>query len=159
MGTIMLHNVVSKDRLQASMGTKAIPSAQIVGNLAALGIGEGVDINRFITLAPRGSVLYVNDSIPSGKARYTRVDTAVYGDMSPPLVNDLGRLATSDQLLARGVAGWIARNAAAALDRLKLSGYTLSDGKTTTSGSEIVRAIAANITVTPLVTYLLTEAP
>ena len=114
---------------------------------------------RMITLAPRGSVIYVDDGKLPGKGAYTRVRSAIFGDMGPPTKNDLGRIATSEDLLIRGVAGWLSRNAPAAIERLKLGGFELPDGTITVSGSDIVRAIAANISVTPLVTYVIQEAP
>lgn len=158
LGTVMLHNVVQRARLQGAMGTAAIPSAMITGDLNAVGLNAGESVNRFITLAPRNSVMYIDTSKPTGRGRYTRIDSGVFGDMAPPLQNEFGRLATSDELIVRGVAGWMSRNAPAALDRLKLAGYTLPDGTVTTAGSEIVRAIAANIQVTPMVTYILGES-
>lgn len=154
-GSILLHNVVARERLREAMGSGAIPSALVTGNLGLVGVPAGEEINRFITLAPRNALLYVDESKPPGKGRYTRIDAGVFGDISPPLTNEFGRLATPEQLMVRGVAGWLSRNAPAALDRLKLGGFTLSDGTVTTNGSEIVRAIAANISVTPLVTYVL----
>ena len=157
-GTILLHNVVPKQRLAEAMGTHAIPSALVVGDMSLLGVEASEEINRFITLAPRGSVIYVDERKPSGKGRYTRVDTGVFGDVPPPLVNEFGRLATPDDLLIRGVAGWLARNAPNALNRLKIGGFTMPDGTQTVSGSDIVRAIAANISVTPLVTYVIAES-
>lgn len=156
-GTILLNNAVQAARLREVMGTNAIPRAIVEGDLSVFGSAFPVDINRTITLAPQGAVLYVNDAIPSGKGRYTRVDSAVYGDAGPPLSNSLGRLATSRDLLTRGVAGWLSRNAPQAVDRLRLQGVTMPDGTTSTNGSDIVRAIAANISVTPLVTYMLRE--
>lgn len=156
-GTILLHNVVQQHRLQDVMGTRAIPSAIISGDLTGLGVETGDTVNRMITLAPRNSLIYVDQSKPAGKGRYTRIDAGVFGDIPPPLVNEFGRLATSGELMVRGVAGWLSRNAPAALDRLKLGGYTLPDGTTTTVGSEIVKAIAANISVVPMVTYVLSE--
>jgi hypothetical protein len=157
-GTIMLHNAVSPSDLRRTMGTSGIPSALVTGDLSSLGTPETQPQNRFITLAPRNTLLYVDDTKPPGKGRYTRIDAGVFGTISPPLSNEFGRLATPEQLMVRGVAGWLSRNAPAALDRLKLGGYTLPDGTTTTVGSEIVKAIAANIAVTPLVTYILGES-
>lgn len=157
-GTILVNNVVDVSRLREVMGSRALPRAIVQGDLSVFGSAFPVDINRTITLAPQGAVLYVNDSVASGKGRYTRVDSAVYGEQGPPLTNSLGRLATSRDLLVRGVAGWLSRNAPGAIDRLKLQGVTLPDGKTSTNGSDIVRAIAANISVTPIVTNILREA-
>lgn len=154
-GTILLNNAVQASRLREVMGTSAIPRAIVTGDLSSFGGAFPADINRTITLAPQGAVIYVNDSVASGKGRYTRVDSAVYGEAGPPMTNSLGRLATSRDLLTRGVAGWLSRNAPQAVDRLKLQGVTLPDGKTSTNGSDIVRAIAANISVTPIITYLL----
>lgn len=154
-GTVLLNNVVSRARLREVMGTSAIPRAIVQGDMSVFGTAFPADINRTITLAPQGSVIYVNDAVPSGKGRYSRVDTAVYGDMGPPLTNSLGRLANAQDLLVRGVAGWLSRNAPAAVDRLKLQGVQMPDGSTSVNGSDIVRAIAANISVTPVVTYVL----
>lgn len=154
-GTVLLNNPVQQSRLREVMGTNAIPRAIVSGDLSVFGTAFPADINRTITLAPQGSVIYVNDAVQSGKGRYSRVDTAVYGQGGPPLTNSLGRLATSRDLLVRGVAGWLSRNAPQAVDRLKLQGVTMPDGKTSTNGSDIVRAIAANISVTPIITYLL----
>lgn len=158
-GTVLLSNMVEKRRLSAAMGSDAIPRARIEGDLTVFGDAFPTDVNRMITLAPRGSVIYVDDGKLPGKGAYTRVRSAIFGDIGPPLKNDLGRLATSEDLLIRGVAGWLSRNAPAAIERLKLGGFELPDGTITVSGSDIVRAIAANISVTPLVTYILQEAP
>ena len=156
-GTILVNNVVHVSQLRAAMGTGAIPRAIVRGDLSAFGGAFPLDVSRTITLAPRGAVIYVNDSVASGKGRYSRVDSAVYGDVGPPATNALGRLATSRDLLIRGVAGWLSRNAPQAVDRLKLNGVTMPDGKTSVNGSDIVRAIAANISVTPVITHLLRE--
>lgn len=128
------------------------------GNLAPFGDTAEQPINRIITLAPRGSVIYVNDEIPRGKQRYTRIDAGIFGEPGPPMTNEFGRLAGPEDLIRRGVAGWLARNAIGAVERLKLSGMTLPDGTTTVSGSEIVKAIAAQVSVTPIVTYVLQTA-
>jgi len=140
------------------MGTRAIPRLYVRGDLTALGETEGEPINRVITLAPRGELIYVNDRIPAGKARYSRLNAGIFGEGPIAEVNELGRLATSEELIRRGVAGWLARNAGAAVERLKLTGMTLPDGTTTVNGSDIVNAIAANISVTPIVTYVLSGA-
>lgn len=158
-GTVLLSNIVEKRRLSTAMGSDAIPRARIEGDLTVFGDAFPTDVNRMITLAPRGNVIYVDDGKLPGKGAYTRVRTAIFGDAGPPMKNDLGRIATPDDLLIRGVAGWLSRNAPAAIERLKLGGFELPDGTVTVSGSDIVRAIAANISVTPLVTYILQEAP
>lgn len=139
------------------MGTRAIPRLYVQGDLTSLGETEGKPMNRVITLAPRGELIYVNDAIPSGKSRYTRLSAGIFGEGPIAQVNEFGRLATSEELIRRGVAGWLARNAIGAVERLKLTGITLPDGTTTVSGSEIVKAIAANISVTPIVTYVLSS--
>jgi hypothetical protein len=156
-GTILLNNVTTKSRLREVMGTDAIPRAIVSGDLSVFGAAFPADINRTITLAPRGQVIYVDSSRLPGKSAYSRVNMAVYGDMGAPSSNSLGTLATADQLLIRGVAGWMSRNAPAAIDRLKLQGVQLPDGTTSTNGSDIIRAIAANISVTPVVTYVIQE--
>lgn len=158
-GTILLNNVVAKRRLALAMGGDAIPRARIEGDLSVFGDAFPTEVNRMITLAPRGNVIYVDDGKLPGKGAYSRVRAAIFGDTGPPMRNDLGRIANSEDLLIRGVAGWLSRNAPAAIERLKLGGFTLPDGTVTVSGSDIVRAIAANITVTPLVTYVLQESP
>lgn len=156
-GTILLNNVVTRQRLREVMGTNAIPRALVTGDLAAFGSAFPSDINRTITLAPMGQVIYVDESRLPGKAAYSRVNTDVYGEGGPPLRNSLGTLATAEQLLIRGVAGWMSRNAPAAIDRLKLQGVTMPDGRVSVNGSDIIRAIAANISVTPIVTYVIQE--
>lgn len=156
-GTLLLNNTVTKAQLRNVMGTSAIPRAIIAGDLSVLTGGPGIDVNRTITLAPQGQVIYVDESKLPGKGAYNRVNTQVFGDDGPPLKNSLGSLITADQMLVRGVAGWLSRNAPAAVERLKLTGVTLPDGRQSTNGSDIVRAIAANISVTPVVTYVLRE--
>lgn len=154
-GTVLLNNVVDKRRLTQVMGSDAIPRAYIEGDLSVFGATFPTDVSRTITLAPRGQVLYVDDSKRPGKGAYAGVRSAVFGAQGPPQTNSLGRIATSEDLLIRGVAGWLGRNAPSAIERLKLGGFTLPDGTQTISGSDIVRAIAANISVTPIVTYVL----
>lgn len=156
-GTVLLNNAVSRARLREVMGTSAIPRAIITGDLSVLGSGLSADINRTITLSPQGQVIYVDRAKLPGKGAYSRVNTQVFGEGGPPLKNSLGELITADEMLTRGVAGWLSRNAPGAVDRLKLTGVQLPDGTTSVSGSDIVRAIAANISVTPVVTYVLRE--
>lgn len=156
-GMILLNNRVTKAQLRNVMGTSAIPRAIVAGDLSPLTGDPGLDVNRTITLAPQGQVIYVDQSKLPGKAAYSRVNTQVFGEGGPPLKNSLGSLITADEMLVRGVAGWLSRNAPAAVERLKLQGVQMPDGTTSVSGSDIVRAIAANITVTPLVTYVLRE--
>lgn len=156
-GTVLLNNVVSKNQLRNVMGTSAIPRALVTGDLGVLGAGLPTDINRTITLAPQGQVIYVDRSRLPGKGAYSRVNTQVFGEGGPPLKNSLGELITAQEMLVRGVAGWLSRNAPQVVDRLKLQGVQMPDGTTSVSGSDIVRAIAANISVTPVVTYVLSE--
>lgn len=156
-GTILLNNVVTKAQLRNVMGTSAIPRALVTGDLGVLGAGLPTDVNRTITLAPQGQVIYVDRSKLPGKGAYSRVNTEVFGDGGPPLKNSLGELITADEMLVRGVAGWLSRNAPGVVDRLKLQGVKMPDGTTSVSGSDIVRAIAANISVTPVVTRVLRE--
>lgn len=156
-GTILLNNNVSKSGLRAAMGTNAIPRAIIEGDLTALGGAFPENVNRTVTLAPQGQVIYVDETKLPGKGAYNRVNMAVFGEGGPPLSNSLGTLITPEQMLIRGVAGWLSRNAPGAIDRLKLQGVQMPDGTTSISGSDIVRAIAANITVQPVVTRVLSE--
>lgn len=156
-GTILLNNNVAKARLRDAMGTSAIPRAIVTGDLTVFGSAFPADISRTITLAPQGQVIYVDESKLPGRAAYSRVNMDVFGDAGPPLKNSLGTLITADQMLIRGVAGWLSRNASSAIDRLKLQGVEMPDGTTSVSGSDIVRAIAANVQVTPVVTYVLAE--
>lgn len=156
-GTILLNNRVSKSTLRDAMGTNAIPRAIVTGDLAAFGSAFPADINRTITLAPAGQVIYVDRSKLPGKGAYSRVNMAVFGEAGPPLKNSLGELITADEMLTRGVAGWLGRNAPGAIDRLRLQGVQMPDGTTSVSGSDIVRAIAANISVTPVVTRIIRE--
>lgn len=158
-GTILLSNIRPRADLQEAMGTHAIPRLYIQGDLAPFGDTQTTPVNRIVTLAPRGSVIYVNDAIASGKSRYTRLDAGIFGEPGPPQANEFGHLASPEELIRRGVAGWLARNAVGAVERFKLTGYPLPDGTTTVNGSEIVRAIAANVSVTPIVTYVLGTAP
>lgn len=157
-GTIFVNRSASTRELVDAMGSERLPRVIIQGDLTNFGETVDAPINRMITLAPRGSLIYVNDAIPSGKARYTRIDAGVFGDAPPPKANEFGRLATAEDLVRRGIAGWLARNAASAVERLKIDGYVLPDGTTTISGSEIVAAIAATLTVTPIITYILQES-
>lgn len=156
-GTVLLNNNVPKSRLADAMGGDAIPRALIQGNLGVFGEAFPEDVNRTITLAPRGQVIYVDSTKLPGRSAYSRVRSAVFGEQGAPKSNQLGTLATSEELLVRGVAGWLSRNAPAAIERLKLDGFELPDGTVTVSGSDIVRAIAANISVQPVVTYVLIE--
>lgn len=158
-GTVLLNNSVPRSRLFQAMGSEAIPRAQITGDLTVFGDAFPTDVTRTITLAPRGSVIYVDDGKLPGKGAYSSVRSAIFGDVGPPARNNLGRIATSQDLLIRGVAGWLSRNAPKAIERLKLGGFELPDGTVTVSGSDIVRAIAANIAVTPMITYVIQEGP
>lgn len=156
-GTILLNNAVSRNQLRNAMGTNAIPRAIVTGDLSMFGSAFATDVNRTITLAPQGQVIYVDKAKLPGKGAYSRVNMAVFGEGGAPLKNSLGELITAEQMLIRGVAGWLSRNAPAAIDRLKLQGVTLPDGTTSVSGSDIVRAIAANIDVQPIVTHIIAE--
>lgn len=157
-GTIFLSNVRPPRYLVEAMGSDRLPRAIIQGDLTLLGDTSDSPINRTITLAPRNAFIYVNDAVPRGKGRYTRVDAGIFGGAPPPRTNEFGHLATSEDLIKRGVAGWVARNAEAAMEKLKLEGVELEDGSISTSGSDIINALAAAISVTPIVTYILQEA-
>lgn len=154
-GSILLSNAVPRSRVDDPMAADRLPRLSIVGDITALGDSPTNPINRIISLAPVGELVYVRDDVASGKERYSKQLTPAPGEPVPQKLVSGWRLATSEELILRGVAGYLARNAAAALERWKLEGYTLPDGTVTTDGSEIVKAVAASIQVQPLITYLL----
>lgn len=154
-GSLLLSNSVPRSRVDDPMAADRLPRLSITGDITALGDSPTSPINRIISLAPIGELVYVKDDVPSGKERYVKQLTPSPGEPVPQRLATGWRLATSEELILRGVAGFLARNASAALERWKLEGYTLPDGTVTTDGSEIVKAVAASITVQPLVTYIL----
>ncbi len=157
-GSVLLSNTVPRARIDDPLGVDRQPRAVVTGDLGQLGDTTTVPINRIISLAPRGELVYVRDEITSGKERYVKVLTPARGEPVPQRLATGWRLATSEELLIRGVAGYLARNASAALEQWKIGGFTLADGTTTTNGSEIVNALAASLSITPVITYVLGEA-
>ena len=158
-GSVLLNNVVPRSRVADPMSPNRQPRVVISGDLGHLGDSHSTPINRIISLAPQGELVYVNDAVASGKSRYQRMIAPAPGEPVPQRLVTGWRLATSEEMIVRGVAGWLARNATVAMERFKLDGMELPDGSLTTSGSEIVKALAANLSVTPVLTYVLGEAP
>lgn len=156
-GSVLLSNGVPRSRVDDPMAADRLPRLAITGDITHLGDSVTNPINRIISLAPVGELVYVKDDVPSGKERYSKQLTPAAGEPVPQRLVTGWRLATSEELILRGVAGYLARNASSALERWKLEGYTLPDGTVTTSGSEIVRAVAASLTVQPLITYILSS--
>lgn len=139
------------------MASNRQPRLVITGDISHLGDSQEQQLNRIISLAPRGELVYVKDEIASGKERYVKQLTPAIGEQVPTRLATGWRLATSEELIVRGVAGYLARNAFAALEKFKMEGYALADGTVTTDGSAIVKAIAADISVQPVITYVLDE--
>lgn len=156
-GSILLSNAVARSRVDDPMAADRLPRLHVTGDISALGDSPTQPLNRIISLAPIGELVYVRDEVPAGKERYVKQLTPAAGEPVPQRLATGWRLATSEELILRGVAGYLARNASSALERWKLDGYTLPDGTVTTSGSEIVRALAASLVVQPLITYILSS--
>ena len=156
-GTVLLNNRVPLRTILDPRAAVALPRLEITGGLEALGGEISAEVSRTVSLSGRSEVVYVNDQIASGKAKYSRFPKAIFGDQGPPLTNEFGRLAQPEDLVKRSIAGWLARNASTLLERAKVGGFTLPDGTVTTQGSEIVKALAASITVAPIITYVLRE--
>jgi len=129
----------------------------ITGDITALGDTAENPINRTISLAPRGDLVYVNDAIGSGRARYQKVIAPAAGIRAPQRLSNGMRLATAEEMVIRGMAGYLARNAAAAVERAKIAGVDRGDGVLTTDGSEIVRILAANLQYETVITTVLGE--
>lgn len=156
-GTVLLNNRVALRNILDPRSTVALPRLEITGGLEALGGEISSEVSRTISLAGRNEVIYINDQIASGKAKYTRFPAGLFGDQGPPPVNEFGRLAQPEDLVKRSIAGWLARNASTLLERAKVGGFTLPDGTVTTQGSEIVKALSASVSVSPIITYILRE--
>lgn len=116
------------------------------------------DVNLITSLAPANALIYVDDSKPANRRQFTTLSAGLFGAQGAPASNEFGRLARSEDLIRRGVAGWLIRNATAALEAAKLSGVTLSDGTTSTNVSDIVASMWAEVQVSPIVTWVLGEA-
>lgn len=156
-GSLLLSNGVPRSRVDDPMSANRLPRLAISGDLSMIGDSPTSPINRIISLAPVGELVYVKEDVPSGKERYSKQLTPAPGEPVPQRLVTGWRLATSEELIVRGVAGYLARNAAAAVEKWKLEGYTLPDGTITTNGSEIVKAVAATIQIQPLITYILSS--
>lgn len=156
-GTFLLNNRVPRARVDDPMAVDRQPRLVISGDLTVLGDTVENPINRTISLAPRGELVYVKDDVPSGKERYAKTLAPAPGEPVPQRLVTGWRLATSEELILRGIAGYLARNATAVIERMKLAGLDLGDGTVTTSGSEIVRILAAQLDVSPVITYVLGE--
>lgn len=156
-GSILLNNNVPRSRIDDPMSADRQPRAVVTGDITGLGDTPTSPLNRIISLAPRGELVYVKDELASGRERYSKQIAPVRGEPVAQRLVTGWRLATSEELLIRGVAGYLARNASVALERWKIGGYTKADGTTTTNGSEIVRDLAANLSVQPVITYVLGE--
>lgn len=157
-GTVLLNNRVQANRLAQLQGTNAIPRLEITGGLENLGLQMSQDVNLITGLAPRNTFVYVSDRLPITRRSYTTISAGIFGDARPPAANEFGRLATSEDLIRRGVTGWLLRNATAALEEAKLTGVELEDGTISTHVSEIISAIWPNIEVSPIATWVLSEA-
>lgn len=157
-GTVLLNNRVPRHRIDDPMGADRQPRMVIKGDLTALGDTTENPINRVISLAPRGDLVYVNDAIGAGKARYQRVIAPAAGIAAPLRLSNGMRLATAEELIIRGLAGYLARNATAAIERAKLEGIDRGDGTKTIDGSEIVRILAANLEYETVVSYVLGDS-
>lgn len=156
-GSVVLNNRVPLARVDDNMGETRQPRLVINGNLSHLGDTQDNPINRIISLAPRGDLVYVREDVASGKARYQKVIAPALGEPVARRLSNGWRLATAEEMVIRGMAGWLARNATAAIERAKLEGIDRGDGTKTTDGSEIVRILAADLSVEPVVTQILTE--
>lgn len=154
-GTVLLNNAVPRSRVDDPLAPNRQPRLVVTGDISHLGDTVERALNRTISLAPRGELIYVDDNIASGKQRYSKQIAPFPGEPVPQRLVTGWRLATSEELIIRGVAGYLARNASAAMNAFKLGGFTKADGTTTTNGSEIVQAIAATLDVQPLITYIL----
>lgn len=156
-GTLLVNNYRSlRDALDVRI-SKSLPRAEIQGTIA---LPDGTILEptqRIMSLTGRDKVVYINDQATTSRQRYATFSRGIFGEAGPPLQNEFGRLARPEELLQRSLAGWLTRNAQSFLDRAKLTGITLPDGTTTTNGSEIVHAIALNLTVNALITYILSE--
>lgn len=157
-GTVLLNNRVPRHRIDDPMGADRQPRMVVTGDLTALGDTQENPINRIISLAPRGDLVYVNDQIGSGKARYQRVIAPAAGIPAPLRLSNGLRLATAEELVIRGLAGYFARNATAVIERAKLEGVDRGDGTKTIDGSEIVRILAASLEYDTVVTTILGES-
>lgn len=157
-GSVLLNNRVERSRIDDPMAPDRQPRVVITGDLTHLGDSQESPINRVISLAPRGELLYVKDDVPSGRERYSAQLAPAPGEPVAQRLVTGWRLATAEEMLVRGVAGYLARNAFAALDALKREGLEKDDGTVTTDGSEIVRILAARLDVQPVITYVLGEA-
>ena len=154
-GSIFLNNFAERARIDDPMAFDRQPRAIIQGDLSHLGDTSANPINRVISLAPHGELVYVRDEVASGKQRYVKVLAPAPGQPVAQVLVTGWRLATAEELLIRGVAGYLARNATAVLEKLRLEGLTREDGTVTTNGSEIVRILAANLSIQPVITYAL----
>jgi hypothetical protein len=156
-GSFFLNNYTTRARVDDPMAWDRQPRAILTGDIRHLGDAQDNPINRTISLAPRGELVYVRDDIPAGRQRYVKVLAPAPGEPVPARLAAGWRLATSEELIIRGLAGYLARNATAVVERMKLEGLELEDGTRTTSGSEIVKALAASLHVQPVITYALHE--
>lgn len=156
MGTVLLNNRVPRSRVDDPLAVDRQPRAMVSGTLPGLGDVASLPINRVISLAPRGELVYVLDRPSEGLPKYQRVLAPAPGEPVPQRLSTGYRLATSEELLVRGVAGWLTRNASALVERLKLAGMEREDGTITNSGSEIVRLLALELDIQPVITYVLT---
>lgn len=156
-GSVLLNNRVERSRVDDPMAPDRQPRLVITGDITHLGDTQENPINRVISLAPRGELVYVKDDVPSGRERYSRQLAPAPGEPVPQRLVTGWRLATADEMVLRGVAGYLSRNAFAALDALKREGVERPDGTVTRNGSEIVRILAARLDVEPVITYALGE--
>jgi len=156
-GSAFLNNYTTRARVDDPMAWDRQPRAILIGDITHLGDSAANPINRTISLAPRGELVYVREEIAAGRQRYVKVLAPAPGEPVPQRLAAGWRLATAEELLIRGVAGYLARNATAVVERAKLAGLTREDGTTTTNGSEIVHILAATLKVQPVITYALHE--
>lgn len=158
-GTILLNNFRPLEDVLDIRRTPAIARVEIRGNIVTPSGQIFQPQQRMVTLQGNRKVTYVDDRPPITAKSFTVLDRGIFGEVGPPQTNQYGRIATATELLQRALLGWVVKNGAAAIDRLKITGMDIGDGTISTNGSEIAKAIAASVEVSPVVTYILGIAP
>jgi hypothetical protein len=152
-GSTFLTNTVRQRELQRFANPNAVYSMAVSATLPGPG-GESVLREGYVSLSPRGGAVYTREAQPQSKEAFQKYRMTLENKTSPPDTIGEYRLATPAELVERGLIGWLVKNARDELNRPLTPEQQQALGLTDQASLyEIARAIAANITVAPAVTY------
>lgn len=154
-GSVLLTNAREQYQVGRDAGPERQYRAVVQGDFGAIGLPGTELVNRTISLTPFGAGIYARGDVPPSKERYVRLQLAERDTVNAPASVGEYQLVHSRELVQRGLVGWVSRNLSAQIDRAVTEARAGEGAFAGMTGSEIVKMIAANITVTPAITYVL----